>query len=134
MIVAAYQTALAEKLEDAREDFQKSFIDEFLKRWVETPPDRFMRRLEMVTEEQLKEDIEAEADKLFDQIVKLDGPDVSVIYKDIAIEDLRDESFLQTLKEVMTKGGVKPVDLIKLFEQGEAAAGQNSFNLDENRK
>lgn len=128
-IVAAYQKALAEQLEGAREEFRKSFLDEFLKRWIEHPPAYFNRRLEKPTEEQLKEGIEVEADKLFDQIVKLEGPDVTVVYKDIAIEDLRDKDFLKILHSVMAKGGVKPAELAKLFEQGEAAAGQDSFSF-----
>ena len=60
--------------------------------------------------------------------MKLDGPDVSVVYKDIAIEDLQDESFMTALRDVMAKGRMKKKDLDMLFEQGEAAASQSSFN------
>jgi len=128
-IVTSYQEALAEKIEGERLSFQKSFVDEFLSRWTTSPPERLKRRWKEPTKEQLQEAIEAEADKLFDQIVKLEGPDVSVVYKDLAIEDLGDKEFMKVLHAVMVKGGVKPADLKRLFEQGEAAAGQNSFDF-----
>ncbi|KMK67575.1 hypothetical protein [Puniceibacterium sp. IMCC21224] len=129
-IIAAYQEALGSRLEEAREQFRESFIAEFLERWKANPPARFGRRIGGTTEEELRAGIIVEADILFNRIVKLDGPDVSVIYKDIAIEDLKDESFMTALRDVMTKGGMKKEDLIKLFEQGEAAASQHSFNLE----
>lgn len=57
-----------------------------------------------------------------------------MIYKDIAIEDLIDESFMTALHDLMAKGGVPEKDLSRLFERGEAAAGQNSFNFDKRDK
>lgn len=128
-IVGAYQKALASELESARKQFRKSFVTEFLDRWKAQPPARFTRRLEPPTEDQLGRDIEEQADRLFDQIVRLDGPDISVVYKDIAIEDLSDGDFMSALYDLMAKGGVSEEDLGRLFEQGEAAAGQNSFNF-----
>ncbi|WP_108484109.1 hypothetical protein [Oceaniglobus ichthyenteri] len=133
-IIAAYQEALASRLEDAREQFRMSFVDEFLERWRANPPARFARRIEGATEDELRAGIISEADKLFDRIVKLDGPDVTIVYKDIAIEDLKDESFMTALRDVMARGGMKKEDLAKLFEQGEAAASQGSFNLDSGPK
>lgn len=129
-IVGAYQEALKEKLEEAREQFGTSFVEEFLERWKERPPSKFTRRLGSPSDEDLAQDIRAQADKLFSDIVKLDGPNVSVIYKDIAIEDLKDTDFMSGLRSIMEKGGVKPDDLNRLFEQGEAAPGQASFNLE----
>lgn len=129
VIVNAYQNALASRLEEAREHFQASFVDEFLKRWKEHPPSKFSRRLGAPTEDQLIQDIREQADRLFDQIVKLDGPHISVVYKDIAIEDLQDAEFMSGLRSVMAKGGVEKDELDRLFEQGEAASGQASFNL-----
>jgi hypothetical protein len=128
-IVGAYQQALATELEKKREQFSQSFVDEFLERWKEQPPARFTRRLEPPSEDQLRRDIEEQANVLFDKMVKLDGPDISVIYKDIAIEDLNDQDFMNALHDVMAKGGVSQKDLNRLFEKGEAAAGQNSFNF-----
>ena len=61
--------------------------------------------------------------------MKLDGPHISVVYKDIAIEDLQDAEFMSGLRSVMAKGGVEKDELDRLFEQGEAASGQASFNL-----
>lgn len=129
-IVTAYQTALASELEKARETFRKTFVNEFLERWKATPPAHFSRRLEPPTEDQLRQDIEEQADQLFDQIVKLDGPNISVVYKDIAIEDLKDKDFMKTLREVMAKGGLTKKELDRIFEQGEAAASQDSFGFD----
>lgn len=128
-IVGAYQTALSTELEKKREQFCHSFVDEFLDRWKAQPPARFARRLEPPSEDQLRRDIEEQANALFDKMVKLDGPDISVIYKDIAIEDLNDDDFMSALHDVMAKGGVSQKDLNRLFERGEAAAGQNSFHF-----
>lgn len=130
-IIAAYQTALGEQLQKARTSFRKSFVDEFLERWKANPPARYSRRLEQPTEDVLRQGIEDLADQLFDSIVKLDGPDVTVVYKEIALEDLRDEEFLGALREVMRKGGVPEKELSRLFERGAAVAGQGSFGFDE---
>lgn len=129
-IVTEYQTALASELENARDQFRQSFVDEFLDRWKAQPPSYYARRLEPPSEAHLRADIQLQADLLFDKIVKLDGPDINVIYKDIAIEDLDDANFMTALYDVMEKGGVPKAELDRLFEKGEAAAGQNSFNFD----
>ena len=131
LIISTYQKELAKKLEGARADFEKSFVDEFLDRWMQSPPARYSRRLEPASEEQLREGIEGAANKLFDQIVRLEEPNISVIYKDIAIEDLKDDAFMSTLREEMSKGGLKKLELDKLFEQGEAVAVQGDFKLNE---
>jgi hypothetical protein len=129
-IIKAYQLALKGKMEEAREDFRESFVKEFLDRWRIAPPRRLSMDENGPTEENLKTDIENEADKLFDKIVKLDGPDITVNYKDIAIEDLKDKDFMKSLRNIMSDGGVKDADLDRLFEHGEAAAGQRSFELE----
>lgn len=129
-IVTEYQKALASELENAREQFRQSFVDEFLDRWKAQPPSYYARRLEPPSEAQLSDDIQEQANLLFDKIVKLDGLDINVIYKDVAIEDLNDANFMTALYDVMEKGGVPKAELDRLFEKGEAAAGQNSFNFD----
>lgn len=128
-IVGSYQEALKSQLENAREQFGVSFVNEFLERWKEHPPSRYSRRLDPPSEETLRQDIREQADQLFDEIVKLEGPDVTVVYKDIAFEDLKDTDFMSGLRSVMAKGGVKAEELDRLFEHGEAASGQTSFNL-----
>lgn len=133
-IVTAYQKALASELENVRDQFRLSFLDEFLDRWKAQPPAYYARRLETPTDAQLHDDIKEQADRLFDKIVKLDGPDINVVYKDIAIEDLDDEGFMTALHDVMAKGGVPKAELDRLFEKGEAAAGQNSFNFEKGAK
>ena len=130
-IIAAYQKALAEQLQKARTSFRKSFVDEFLERWKANPPAKYSRRLEPPTEDVLRQGIEDLADQLFESIVKLDGPDVSVVYKEIALEDLRDDEFLGALREIMRKGGVSQSELSRLFERVAAVAGQGSFGFDE---
>ncbi|WP_076534486.1 hypothetical protein [Gemmobacter megaterium] len=128
-IIAAYQTALAEQLQKARANFRKSFVDEFLVRWKANPPARYSRRIGPPAEDDLRQGIEDLADQLFEGIVKLDGPDVNVVYKEIALEDLRDEEFLNTLREVMKKGGVSEKELSRLFQRGTAVAEKGSFNI-----
>jgi hypothetical protein len=126
-IIVAYQSALAEHIERTRAKFKEDLVNEFLDRWKESPPSRYARRLSAPTEEDLRNGIERDADLVFDQIVKLDRPDISVIYKDIALEDLSDETFMNALRDVMAKGGVRDDELAKLLEHGEAAAAQGSF-------
>lgn len=127
-IVGAYQNALVLELEKEREKFRKSFVDEFLHRWKAEPPSPYNRHLEPPTDDQLKRDIEGHADRLFDRIVNADSPEVSVIYKEIAIEDLENAEFMDALRDIMAKGGVSGSEIERLFEKGEAAAGQDSFN------
>lgn len=126
-IVAAYQKALAAKLDEARSDFCNEFVEEFLPKWKKNRPKLYFRRLAEPTEEELRRDIMVRADRLFDEIVKLEPPDISVVYKDIAIEDLEDQNFLQALREIMARGGVSKADLDTLFESGAAAPEQGSF-------
>ncbi len=126
-IIEAYQSALSEKLEEAREGFRGQFLDEFLKRWKQNPPRRYARRIDPPSDEQIQHDIIYEADTLFDKIVRMEGPKISVVYKDIAIEDLGDEEFLSALHDLMKRGGVRQEELDRLFEKGEAVKAQGSF-------
>jgi hypothetical protein len=72
-------------------------------------------------------DIEHEADGMFDKAVTLGTIEAKLIYKDISIEDLKDEELMASLRIVMENAGVERGTFEKLFQSGAAAAAQGSF-------
>jgi hypothetical protein len=72
-------------------------------------------------------DIEREADGMFNKAVTLGMTEAKLIYKDISIEDLKDEKLMASLRKVMESAGVDRRTVEKLFQSGDAAAAQGSF-------
>jgi hypothetical protein len=64
---------------------------------------------------------------MFDKAVTLGVAEAKVIYKDISIEDLKDEELMASLRKVMENAGVDRRIVEKLFQSGDAAAAQGSF-------
>ena len=79
---------------------------------------------EHVSEETCKADLEFEADLLFDKAVELGDPHHTVVYKDVAIEDLADSERMDELEKLMRKARVSESTLAKLFEVVDAAAAK----------
>ena len=57
----------------------------------------------------------------------LERPKRKFIYKDLSIEDLKDEGLMASLRKVMENAGVDRATVEKLFQSGAAAAAQGSF-------
>ena len=66
---------------------------------------------------------------MFDKSVTLGTAEAKVIYKDISIEDLKDDVLMASLRKVMENAGVDRGIVSKLFQSGDAAAAQGSFEV-----
>lgn len=125
-VITAYHDALKAKFEKSKEEFRDRLVGEFLQVWQKSPPDRLSRR-GLPTEDVCKADIGYEADGMFDRAIKLGMTEAKVIYKDISIEDLKDEVLMLSLRKMLEKAGVDPATMKKLFQSGDAAVASGSF-------
>ena len=122
----AYQAALKSQFEAEKEKFRDRMVTEFLEFWKQSPPDSLKRR-NSVDEPSCKQDIQRAADQMFDKAVTLGAPDAKDIYKDISIEDLKDEELMASLRKLMEDAGVDRETLQKLFQSGDAVAADGTF-------
>ena len=125
-IITAYHGALKDKFEESKAGFRTRLVAEFLEVWQKSPPDHLSRR-GFPTRDACRLDIEREADGMFNKAVTLGMTEAKVIYKDISIEDLKDEKLMVSLRKVMESAGVDRRTVEKLFQSGDAAAAQGSF-------
>jgi hypothetical protein len=125
-IITAYHGALKNKFDESKAAFRKRLVAEFLGVWQRSPPDHLCRRGQ-TDEHECRLDIEREADEMFDKAVTFGMAEAKVIYKDISIEDLKDEELMASLRKVMENAGVDHGMVEKLFRSGDAAAAQGSF-------
>jgi len=61
---------------------------------------------------------------MFERALTIGAPEAKDIYKDISIEDLKDEMLMESLKKLMEDAGVDRITLQKLFQSGDAVASQ----------
>lgn len=125
-IVEEYHKALRSDFKQSQEKFRNRLVGEFLDLWKESPPSRLKRR-GTVGEESCRLDIEAKADMMFHKAVHFGKPEVNIVYKDISIEDLKNEKLMASLRQLMEKAGVDQATVKQLFQSGDAAAAKNSF-------
>lgn len=125
-ITKAYQDSLKSKFEQKKADFREGLVKEFLDFWVSQPPE-YLSLSGATSESDCRRDIESCADVMFEKAVTLGAPEAKDIYKDISIEDLKDEALMTELKKIMEKAGVDQETLDKLFQSGAAAAAQGSL-------
>ena len=102
-------------------------MNEFSERWTANPPRFLSRRSAGNDSERIKIAILDRADELFSKIVNFAPPEVILNYKAIVIEDIEDSEFRATLRAAMEKARVDKATLDRLFETGDAAAAQGSF-------
>lgn len=126
-IVTKYQETLKSSVDSAREGFRKQMLKEFTERWIANPPSFLKRRSSEKNLERIKDEITSRADELFSKIVNFAPPEVILNYKAIVIEDIEDAEFRATLRAAMQKARVDQATLERLFEKGDAAAAQGSF-------
>lgn len=126
-IITAYHGALKDKFDECKAAFRARLVIEFLDVWQKSPPDRLSRRGHP-TADACRFDIGYEADSMFDKSVTLGTTKAKVIYKDISIEDLKDEELMASLRKVMENAGVDRGIVARLFQSGDAAAAQGSFD------
>lgn len=125
-MITAYHSAIKSKFEESKAAFRNRLVLEFLEVWQESPPDHLSRR-GFPTEDACRLDIARAADSMFDKAVTLGTTEAKPVYKDISIEDLRDEELMAGLRKVMENAGVDRDTVERLFRSGEAVAAQGSF-------
>ncbi len=119
-IIKAYHRTLQGKIEESRKGFRERFVAEFLDQWIRQPPAHLRMRGD-VSETSCKADLEHEADLLFERAVEFGDPHHTVLYKDVAIEDLADPDLMAELEQLMRRARVSEETLAKLFEVVDAA-------------
>lgn len=122
-ITKAYHSALQGEIDRSRKAFRERFVAEFLELWMQQPPEH-LRMRGNVGEEACRADLEFEAGLLFDRAVELGDPHHTVVYKDVAIEDLADSERMDELEKLMRRARVSEATLAKLFEVVDAAAAR----------
>lgn len=125
-VITEYHQALRAKFVDSKQEFRERLVGEFLGLWKKSPPDHLLLR-EKTDEDSCRKDIGSEADEMFEKAVALGTTEAKVIYKDISIEDLKDEKLMASLRKLMESAKVDAETIKKLFQSGDAAAAKGSF-------
>ena len=126
LVITAYHRAMKAEFDASKKKFRERLVGEFLELWKKSPPDHLQRR-NKTDEESCQKDIESAADGMFEKAVALGTTEAKVIYKDISIEDLKDEELMASLRKLMESAGVDADTVKKLFRSGDAAAAKNLF-------
>jgi len=126
-IVTKFRDALKASIGTAREGFKKQMLNEFTERWKVNPPSFLRPQCGDEDPDRIKVEILNRANSLFSDIVNFAAPEVIVNYKGIVIEDIEDPDFRSKLRTAMEKATVDQATLDKLFETGDAAAAQGTF-------
>jgi len=122
----AYQAALKGQFDAKKKEFRETMVKEFLDFWKASPPENLVRRGQ-VNEVSCKQNIESSADDMFQRALTIGAPEAKDIYKDISIEDLKDEKLMEGLKTLMEDAGVDQKTLKKLFQSGDAVVARGSL-------
>ena len=125
-IITEYRKEMKTMFVNSKKEFRKQLVREFLELWQDSPPDRLKRRGQ-IAEQFLREDIENGADSMFEKAVALGTTEAKVVYKDISIEDLKDEKLMDSLRRLMENAGVDQATVRRLFQSGDAAAARDAF-------
>lgn len=127
LIVEKYQEALKNVLSKRRSEFEKQIVAEYRERWTRNPPKSFKRWNLPPTSENIEKELQRVANEIFTSAVTFEAPIVKVLYKNVAPENVRDESFLRTLKNSMVTRRVPQAIIDTLFETGEAVPEAGVF-------
>jgi hypothetical protein len=127
VIVEKYQTALHDTLSKSQAEFEKRIVDEFSKRWEQSPPQHFARWGIDATPDNIKGELQRLAQDIFECAISFDPPVVKILYKNVAPENLGDASFLDVLRAIMLRRRVPREIIDSLFESGQAAPETGTF-------
>ena len=64
---------------------------------------------------------------MFEKAVALGTTEAKVVYKDISIEDLKDENLMNGLRRLMENAGVDQATVRRLFQSGDTVAARDAF-------
>jgi hypothetical protein len=126
-IIGKYQAALREKLSESRAVFEARIVGEFAPKWEQSPPRHFSRWGIEPTHHNIKTELRRFAREIFESTISFDEPKVKVLYKNVAPENIRDDAFLEVLKNIMVRRRVPQAIIASLFESGRAAPEAGAF-------
>ena len=124
-----YHGALKERFQQHKRAFRERFVKEFVGLFMHSPPQLLARRCQS-DEASCRKYIETTADRLFDNAVALGTPQYDVVYKDISIEDLKDEQLMDGLRDLMERAHVDPLIVRRLFHTEHAYAAKRAYPQD----
>ena len=125
-IIKEYHNALKASFDASKKAFCERLVSEFLGVWQKSPPEHLIRR-RRTDEQSCRQDIENEAEGMFQRAVALGTTEAKVVYKDISVDDLKDEELMGSLQKLMENAGVDQETVKRLFQSGDAAAAKDSF-------
>ena len=125
-IIQEYHKALRVAFDDSKKVFRERLIREFLEAWQQSPPDHLKRRGN-IDEQSCRQDIENAATEMFEKAVAFGTTEAKVVYKDISVDDLKDEELMGSLQKLMKNAGVDQETVKRLFQSGDAAAAKDLF-------
>jgi hypothetical protein len=126
-IIEAYQKALGEKLVEEKIAFEERIVEEFWRKWEQSPPKYFARWNIETNSENIRRELGRLAEELFKSAISFEAPVIKILYKNVAPENIRDSNFLESLRRIMVKRRVPPAIIDTLFESGEAAPETGAF-------
>lgn len=127
-IIEEYHKALRTLFDKSRREFREQLVGEFLELWQSSPPGHLVRRRTM-DPQSCRQDIERQADLMFQRAVTLGTTEFKAVYKDISIEDLKNKELMDSLRRLMEDKGVDRATVRRLFRSGDAAAASDSFPM-----
>jgi hypothetical protein len=126
-IVEKYQHKLRETLAAKQSEFEGQIVGEFRPRWEQTPPQHFARWSIKPTPDTIAQHLKELAHEIFSKAATFPAPEVKVLYKNVAPENLSDGTFLSDLRENMIAKRVPHEIIDSLFETGQAAPVAGTF-------
>jgi hypothetical protein len=102
-------------------------VGEFAPKWEQSPPRHFSRWGIEPTHHNIKAELQRFAREIFESAISFDEPKVKVLYKNVAPENIRDDAFLEVLKNIMVRRRVPQAIIASLFESGQAAPEAGAF-------
>lgn len=120
-VVERYHEKLREALAKHRDDFCKTFSEEFFPKWKESPPEYIVRWGDGTDDESLRNELKIRAEEVFDAMMNFAPPTVRLVEKSISPKNVEDEKFLKPLRETMIKRRVRREIIDTLFSTSGAA-------------
>lgn len=119
--LVTYHSELKKLLEEREKEFCSNFVEEFLPKWREAPPEYMTRRGNKTDDASLSDELNNRAKEVFNEMLVFSPPSLRIVEKNISPTNVEDERFLKALKNSMLKQRVKPEIIATLFSTSGAA-------------
>ncbi|MCR9111156.1 hypothetical protein [Marivita sp. XM-24bin2] len=120
-VVERYHEKLRDVLAKQKDDFCKTFSEEFFPKWKDSPPEYIVRWGDGTDDTSLKAELKIRAGEVFEEMLNFAPPTVRLVEKNISPRNVEDEKFLEPLKQTMIKRRVRREIIDTLFSTNGAA-------------